>query len=329
MKTDVLPKLRHNQASFCKGRCDYVMQINQIRTFVTVARLGHLTNAAKLLNLTQPAVSGQLKSLEEELNVKLLDRISTGMVPTQSGRSLLPRAEKILNAVDEFRVAAESLQTTLSGHLRIGIIMIDPDYLRLGNLITEMNTRHSDIGVDLEVCGVQRCISGVENGSLDGAFFAGESPHSILAVRHLTTLKYRIVAPASWGQLLENINWSNLGLMPWIRAPRPSAHYNLVAGIFRHASIEPLKVLEVDHESVIMSLVRAGVGLSVVREDLAQSAAARGELIICEFSPAVQLPLSFISRSDKSQDPCLKSFINVLQSVWRDGDDPLKTDRAI
>jgi len=295
------------------------MQFNQIKTFVTVARLGHLTKAAKLLNLTQPAVSGQLKSLEDELNVKLLDRTPTGMVPTQAGRTLLPRAERILHAIDEFRIAADTMQTTLSGQLRIGLIMIDPDYLRLGRLMSEMTTRHGGLGVDLEVCGVQQCISGVESGTLDGAFFAGESPHSILSVRHLTTLCYRIVAPASWAHLLENVSWSNLGLMPWIRAPKPSAHQAMVAGIFRHASIEPMKIIEVDHESVIMSLVRAGVGLSVVREDLARSAAGRGEVIVCELAQAVQLPLSFIYRADRQQNPCLKALLSVLQLIWADG----------
>ncbi|WP_237173684.1 LysR family transcriptional regulator [Paracandidimonas lactea] len=292
------------------------MQFSQIKTFVTVARLGHLTKAAGLLNLTQPAVSGQLKSLEDELNVKLLDRTPGGMVPTQAGRALLPRAEKILASIDEFRIAAETLQSTLSGQLRIGVIMIDPDYLRLGQIIARMTALHADVGVDLEVCGVQRCIAGVENGTLDGAFFAGESPHGILDVLKLVTLQYRIVAPASWAHLLENVSWSNLGLMPWIRAPKPSAHHAMVAGIFRHASIEPMRILEVDHESVIMSLVRAGVGLSVIREDLARSAAARGEVIVCEFAQAVPLPLSFIFRGDKRHDPCLKAWVNVLQAVW-------------
>ncbi|MGB6009280.1 LysR family transcriptional regulator [Castellaniella sp.] len=304
------------------------MQFGQIKTFVTVARLGHLTNAAKLLHLTQPAVSGQLKSLEDELDVKLLERTPAGMIPTQAGRSLLARAEKILSAIEEFRVAAESLQHTLSGQLRIGVIMVDPDYLRLGRLMADMTARHGNVGVDLEVCGVHQCISGVETGRLDGAFFAGDNPRSVLSVWPLTTLRYRIIAPASWTHLLENISWSNLGLMPWIRAPEPSAHHALVAGIFRHASIEPMKILTVDHESVIMSLVRAGVGLSVIREDLAREAAARGEVIVCEFAKPVELPLSFIHRTDRRHDRCLKALMEVLQSIWAEDGCRQETEQA-
>lgn len=297
------------------------MHLNQIKTFVTVAELGHLTKAAGMLHLTQPAVSVQLKSLEEELNVKLLDRTASGMVMTQAGHVLLPMAKRVLSAVEEFRMAADIHTKALAGLLRIGVIMIDPDYLRLGTLMSALSEKHAGLEVNLQVSGVQRCISGIEEGSLDGAFYAGERPHSAIAMKTLTPLRYCIVAPVSWAHLLENISWSNLGLMPWIRAPQPSAHYSLVAGIFQHASIEPLKILEVDHESVIMSLIKAGVGLSVIREDLAREAASRGEIIVCEFSPIVQVPLSFIYRADRAQEPRLTAFLETLDAVWGPAND--------
>ena len=64
------------------------MEIYQLRTFLAVARLGHLTRAAEQLHLTQPAVSKQVKALEQELGVLLFERQPTGMVLTSEGRAL-------------------------------------------------------------------------------------------------------------------------------------------------------------------------------------------------------------------------------------------------
>ncbi len=292
------------------------MQLQQIRTFVTVANLGHLTKAAEALHLTQPALSGQLKNLEDRLKVKLLTRTATGMALTPAGRELLPKAERILLAVEDMKSTAKLLEGSLSGKLRIGVLMIDPDFLKLGVLMSGMAERHKDIVVDLEVSGVQRCINGVENGTLDGAFFVGTVPHRRLSAMTLHQLNYRVIAPADWAPKLRNAIWGNLALMPWIRAPKPSAHYEMVASMFRHASIEPIRIFEADHESVVVSLVKAGVGLSVIRDDLAFQAAARGEVMVWEHAPAVQLPLSFIHHIDRSQDPMLLAFKAFLEEIW-------------
>ncbi len=72
------------------------MEIYQIRAFVTVARLGHLTRAAEALSLTQPAVSAQIKALEQSLGVALFERSAGRMVLARSGEALLPTAEALL-----------------------------------------------------------------------------------------------------------------------------------------------------------------------------------------------------------------------------------------
>ena len=65
------------------------MEISQLRAFVEIAKLGQLTRAADRLHLSQPALSGQLKALEESLGVSLFERSSSGMTLTSGGRSLL------------------------------------------------------------------------------------------------------------------------------------------------------------------------------------------------------------------------------------------------
>ena len=65
------------------------MELYQLRTFAAVAELGHLTRAAEQLHISQPAVSAQVRALEEELGVVLFERSSSGMQLTPAGRQLL------------------------------------------------------------------------------------------------------------------------------------------------------------------------------------------------------------------------------------------------
>lgn len=110
------------------------MEIYQLRAFVTVARIGHLTRAAEVLHVTQPAVSGQIKALEEELGVALFDRKPGRIVLTRAGERMLPEAEKVLLASGALLAQARALQGEVSGVLIIGTVG-DPESLRLGSLL--------------------------------------------------------------------------------------------------------------------------------------------------------------------------------------------------
>src|SRR5258706_499762 len=91
------------------------MELNQLRAFVEIAKVGQLTRAAERLHLSQPALSGQLKALEETLGVSLFERSSSGMTLTAGGRSLLGEAESILAATQQLKQAAQQLRGRPAG----------------------------------------------------------------------------------------------------------------------------------------------------------------------------------------------------------------------
>src|SRR5438309_110599 len=95
------------------------MEFNHLKSFVAVAKHSHLTRAAETLHLSQPALSGQIKSLEDSLGVLLFERLPSGMMLTASGKRLLPQAEDILGAMQKLKHAAASLHDQPTGKLRI------------------------------------------------------------------------------------------------------------------------------------------------------------------------------------------------------------------
>lgn len=114
------------------------MEIYQIRAFVTVARLGHLTRAAEALSLTQPAVSAQIKALEQSLGVALFERSAGRMVLARSGEALLPTAEALLVLGAQLKSEAQQLQGALQGALDLGVPSERPEFLRLGDLASTL-----------------------------------------------------------------------------------------------------------------------------------------------------------------------------------------------
>ena len=99
------------------------MEIAHLRAFVAIAREGNLTRAAQRLHLTQPAVSLQVKALQEALRLTLFTRTAHGLALTRDAQALLPLAERMLAALADFQQAAGALRDTVRGRLRIGTIL--------------------------------------------------------------------------------------------------------------------------------------------------------------------------------------------------------------
>ena len=130
------------------------MELYQLRSFAAVAELGHLTRAADRLHVSQPALSAQIKALEDELGVPLFDRGPTGMTLTPAGKRLLPDALKVIADTEALRGAAASIKGAVAGRARVGTLS-DPDFIRLPEFLSASIERFPLIEIELhhEVTG--------------------------------------------------------------------------------------------------------------------------------------------------------------------------------
>ena len=291
------------------------MELYLLKTFIAVAGAGHLTRAAERLHVSQPAVSGQIKALEEKLGVRLFERTSSGMVLTRSGSELLGQAEKVIAASEELLRAARAIKGELAGRLRIGTLS-DPEFIRIGEVLGRTIERHPLIELELhhEISGA--ALEAVRDGTLDASYYFGELSHPEVAAMALGEVIYRVAAPAAWSDRVRQADWSTLAAMPWILTPAISTHHRLVRGLFDEHGTAPTKVIEADNEGVIVNLVESGLGLSLVREDLVLGNGRAPEVCVWE-KTRLRTPLWFIYRAERAQDPLIVALLAILGEAWR------------
>lgn len=290
------------------------MELYQLRSFAAVADVGHLTRAAEQLHVSQPAVSAQIKALEDELGVALFDRVSSGMVLTPAGRRLLPEARKVMSAAQTLRSRARGLANAVVGRVRVGAVS-DPEFIRVGGLLSHALDAHPllEIEVHHEVSGA--AFAKVREGALDASFYYGSLADTDVHAMPLADFAYRIVAPAAWRDAVAVADWTSIVAMPWIMTPPISTLSTLANDLFATRGSSPVRRVEADNEAIIRSLVTAGLGVALMREDLALDAAALGDVALWE---GVRLPttLQFIHRADRAHDPEIRALRDVLARVF-------------
>lgn len=289
------------------------MDLNHLRSFAAVAQLGHLTRAAEKLHLSQPALSSHIKTLEEQFGVMLFERTPSGMAITPAGRRLLTEVEEILASVARLGQSAQGLRGQPTGTLRIGTVL-DPDVVRVGDLMSRSLERYPQLELELHHVLSSDAIARVRSGELDGSFYFGELPADLTGIP-LRDLVYRVVLPAAWGDRLANASWEEIAHQPWVLAPAPSSHRQLVMDLFREPTPPPERLIEADNESVINNLVESGVGVSLIRDEVAAPSVEAGRCVVWP-GLSVTTRLWFVTTKAGTAEPLLDVLLAVLRDVW-------------
>src|SRR3954454_20083829 len=161
-----------------KNRTGRAMELSDLVTFSTVARLGAVTRAADELNTVQSNITQRVKALEAEIGTPLFERHSRGMTLTGAGRRLLPYAQRMA-ALSREAVLAAREDGEPKGPLAIGS-METTAAVRLPSLLAEFHRRFPQVRLSLRTSTTADLVAGVLDGSFDGAFVAGPIEHADL-----------------------------------------------------------------------------------------------------------------------------------------------------
>lgn len=294
------------------------MELYQLQTFAAVAELGSLTQASARLHLSQPAASAQIKALEKEFEISLFERRHDGLILTRAGAALLPEIRKLLATAGGLAWHAKGLRGHLSGTIKVAIVsqtVADISLLRLGQIMNLMVTRHPMLSIEVHNRNSRSIVAGICDGDFDAGIALGNKRIANVRRILLKELRYRIVAPAIWPRRARKATWNEIAASPWISAPKGGSHFQMATDLFREHSFEPVKVIEADSEAMIGSLVAAGVGLGLMREDLAMDAETSGAVLVLDKGrPRTFMQLLY--HSAREGDPGIRALLGVMKEVW-------------
>lgn len=294
------------------------MELHQLRAFVTIAQEGSMTRAAELLFTSQPAVSAQLKSLEQELGVALFQRTSTGMKLTDEGQKLLGQARAILQQSRTFEDLSRHLRDGLAGTLRIGLNQ-PVKHLRIDELSSELVTAYPEMNLHFENGRSGTVIKGLKAFDLDVGFAEGawDEDTSLRAVP-LLDVHLRIVIPQAWSGEIPAGDWSALQQRPWVFVSPDCSHYRLIRGFCDEHRLELREQFRVDDDEAAIGLVSRGLAVSILMQPDAEAAEARGDGVIWQgFADKVTLHACALRK--RAEERPIAAFFDACRAVFAGG----------
>ncbi|WP_159565957.1 LysR family transcriptional regulator [Budvicia diplopodorum] len=288
------------------------MDLNQLKSFVTVAEHASLTKAANLLFLSQPAVSAHIKSLENEYNVKLFKRTPRGMELTSSGLIMRDEALLALKAANNFVKKAHTLNDT--GTCVLGTISM-PIILNLPAILSQLRLRHQNVNLTIRQNISGHIIDGILNDELDAGFVIGEINDPRLGVLSISSISLCIVGPWSWKAQLENAEWQAIQDFPWIATPKKCSFNSITQDFFGRHNVTMKTVMVADQEKTLKEMVSMGMGLTLMREDIALLAQDNQELYIWPGEKTVS-QLCFLWGTNKEPSPVISALIDTVRELW-------------
>lgn len=291
------------------------MDIRQIRAFLAIADSGSVTKAAEALHLVQPAVSRQLKLLEEELGVPLFERNRSGMCLTPEGEILKVRAARALRELDSARVEIKP-SGAITGHVNVGLLPSSCEVIATP-LTVKLKKLHPGIHLSLSVGFTDHLMQWVDSGELDAALLYNVRPNPALhSVPLLQEPLWLCGAPSICPPIEFKDGLQALGDFPIIL---PSRQHGLRSLVERVCSISriPLKVAaDTNSLSVHKDLLVNGVGISILPKVAIGPELSNGRLWAMpithpEFIRRIELALPSVKRPT----PAVAAVTGVLQKV--------------
>ncbi|MFM0246940.1 LysR family transcriptional regulator [Paraburkholderia sediminicola] len=252
------------------------MDIRQIRTFLAIADTGSATRAAELLHIVQPAVSRQLKLLEDDVGAPLFERDRRGMQLTEAGHILLDRARRALRELEAAQQEIRPTPGLVSGTVSLGLLPSSCELLT-GPLVGALQRAFPQIRVSLSVGYTDHLLRWLESGEIDAALLYDPAASPALDVKPLVEESLSLVGLASIGLSDDYpVSVAALGEAPLVLPSAPHRLRSLVEHACAAAGVDITFAAGTNALSVQKALVAQGYGATVMPRVAVQQEIERG-----------------------------------------------------
>jgi len=276
------------------------MDLRRLRYLVTVAEEGHITRAAERLGLQQPPLTRQIRSLEDELGVRLFERLPRGVKPTEAGRAVVEEARAILARAERLPDLARRAARGEQGRLAVGVTSSGAFHPFVAQQIRAFRQAAPGVQLALAEDGTPELVRGLEEERLDAAFLRSRGALGAdLLIEPL--LEEPMVAALPTGHALAGEPAVTLAALAeetfvfYRRPTGPGLHDTIVAACLR-AGFSPNIGQEAPRIASTLGLVAAGLGVSVVPASMQRMNVEGVTFVAFAGDPGLAAPLFLATR---------------------------------
>jgi DNA-binding transcriptional LysR family regulator len=243
---------------------EFEMEIQQLRGFYYSAKLGSLTKASDKLSVTQSAVSQQIKSLEEELEVQLFNRIGPKKELTPDGEIFLELLSPLIQEIDSLKVTFEDRKGTQKGQLTIAATTVIIMCI-LPNIVKKFITKYPHIKLTILEHRWSEIVSLAKSGEIDFGLAPIQNIPSSLNYIELELID-RVLITALDHPLAEKntVHLSDIANYPMITYEKGLIHRGEIDKIFDQADLKTEIVMEATNAETIIRYVEIGIGVAII-----------------------------------------------------------------
>ncbi len=285
------------------------MELRQIRSFLSIAETLHFGHTAELIHLSQPALSLQIRALEEEVGVRLLERNRRKTALTAAGFAFRDDAAASLSQLDQAIRRARLAANGKLGLLRIGFISTVGSEI-VPNIIRQFRDLNPEVEFSLRAITTADQVQMLETGSLDIGFFRLPiGGHSALDVVTVHRERFVLVVPASHKlakrKRVRLTELSGQNFVMYERTYAPGFH-DLIFGMLRDARIVPNISQTAAEISTLISLVAAHMGLAILPASAVEHSVA--SVIACDIADKIPMSEICIAVSKRGRTAVVDNF---------------------
>jgi LysR family transcriptional regulator, nitrogen assimilation regulatory protein len=294
------------------------LEPRSLRSFQSVAEFGSVSRAAEALRISQPAVSRQIRRLEDSLGVALFVRRGHGVTLTEAGRSLLERSQVILRQIDLAQIEVRNGSPTMSGTITLAVPPAAGLFL-VPALVQRCAAEFPNIFLKV-VAGYSGYIhEWLLRGSADLACLHDPLPQRDFRIIPLVREEVFLVGkPGSFPFRGGHVRSEQLARVGLILPSRPNASRRLLDSWVSARGLSLNIKMEVDDSSIIRALLKDGVGFSLLTQGGFRSEVRHKELAALPFRPRVHWPLGLMMPTNHPRLALIGPIAKVIRETVRD-----------
>lgn len=292
-----------------------MITLNQLRIFVKVAELQHVTRAAEELNLTQPAVTAQMRALEHAFAVDLIEPVGRRIRLTGAGRIFYEEARQVLLHVEALERSMDDLAHLRSGHLAVGATLSIGEYL-LPQLLATLKQQYPQIQTSALIANTATIEERLLDYSLDLGLVEWEIRSEELEVIPWIRDELVVIVPPNHPWLAgeaEAITVEQLVQEPFVAREVGSGTRALTERRLGAAAKLNI-VLELNNTNAIKQAVQVGIGVAIMSATLVTAELQRGQLRQLRVTGLdLGRHFSLVYRKGRSISPPAQAFIHLIE----------------